>query len=89
MSQTPTLNGQIIGQTERASSAVLDALLAETGTSFEAWVTLNLIATNGEMSADTLIDRLVAGLFIGEADARAIVEDTATRHSWPTPTRCS
>jgi hypothetical protein len=30
MSDTPTLNGQVIGQTERATRAVLDSLLAET-----------------------------------------------------------
>ena len=45
MADTPTLNGQDIGQAERATRAVLDALLAETSTSFQSWVTLNVLAT--------------------------------------------
>jgi hypothetical protein len=74
MSQAPTLNGQVIGQTERATRALLDVLLAETDTAFQSWVSLNLIATNGEMATDALIDRLVTGLFITETDARSVVD---------------
>jgi hypothetical protein len=44
MSDTPTLTGQDIGQAERATRAVFDRFLAETGTTFDQWVTLNVLA---------------------------------------------
>ena len=40
--QTPTLTGQDIGQAERATRALLDAVLAETETTFHQSVVLNL-----------------------------------------------
>jgi hypothetical protein len=63
---TTPLNGQIIGQAERTTRAVLDRLLATTGTSFEQWVALNL-------SAAGTLDTLAAGLRIDPAGAAAIV----------------
>ena len=75
MSEAPTLNGQVIGQTERATLALLDALLAETGTSFESWVTLNLLGTDGDVPTDVLVDQLVAGLRIDEPTARETVDE--------------
>jgi hypothetical protein len=55
---TVPLNGQVIGQAERATRALLDRLLAGTGTSFEQWVALNLTATSGPVSAAELASRL-------------------------------
>ena len=55
MSPAPTLNGQIIGQTERATRALLDRLLAETDTSFDTWVTLKFVGDNGDVPADALV----------------------------------
>jgi hypothetical protein len=53
-----TLNGQVIGQAERATRAVLDRLLDTVGTPFEQWVALNLTATSGPVSAAELAARL-------------------------------
>jgi DNA-binding MarR family transcriptional regulator len=40
----PPLFGQLLGQAHRASSALLDDLLARHDTAFETWVTLNLLS---------------------------------------------
>jgi hypothetical protein len=69
MSDAPALNGQVIGQTERATRAVLDVLLAETATPFPQWVVLNVLADAGELSSDALVERLMTGLRIQEDDA--------------------
>ena len=69
MTQTPTLTGQDIGQAEKATRAVLDRLLAETGTGFHGWVILNqLSAAGGIMDAAGLTSRVSHGLKISEAD---------------------
>jgi hypothetical protein len=47
MPTAPSLNGQVIGQAQHAVQAVLDRLLARTGTTFHQWVALNLAATAG------------------------------------------
>lgn len=53
-----TLNGQVIGQAERATRAVLDRLLERVGTPFEQWVALNLTATSGPLGPGELAGRL-------------------------------
>jgi hypothetical protein len=74
MSTAPTLNGQIIGQAERATRAVLDRLLAETGTTFPQWVALNLTATDrGAAALDDLGNLLVTGLGVTPAEASAAI----------------
>jgi hypothetical protein len=71
MPTTPTLNGQVIGQAEHATRAVLDRLLARTGTTFHHWVALNLIAVNDEaIDRDQLIARMTGALKI---DAAAVL----------------
>jgi hypothetical protein len=75
MTQAPTLNGQVIGQAERATRAVLEVLLAETNTPFVNWVSINLIAAQGEIAMDELVDQLVSGLRIEESEARSAVDD--------------
>ena len=75
MTQAPTLNGQVIGQAERATRAVLEVLLAETNTPFVNWVTVNLIAAQGEIAVDELIAQLIAGLRIEESEALSAVDD--------------
>ncbi len=67
---TTPLNGQIIGQAERATRAVLDRLLATTGTTFEDWVAINLTATTGP---GDVTGRLSTGLRLEPADASAVV----------------
>lgn len=50
MSGRQPVNGQVIGQAERALAPLLDVILKDVGTSFETWVTLNLLATRGAVS---------------------------------------
>ena len=69
---TPTLNGAVLGQAERASRAVLDRLLARTGTSFHHYLALNVIASQGgTIERDDLVQRMVAGLRLEPAAIRA------------------
>lgn len=78
MTQAPTLTGQDIGQAEHAIRAVLERLLAQTGTSFHSWVALNLLGnasqalTEGELAA-----RMAGGLKIPGETARAAIGDLA------------
>ena len=68
----PTLNGQDIGQAESAVRAVLNQLLARTGTPFHGWVILNLLGrSDTPLSQDELTGRVVHGLKIGEDAVRA------------------
>jgi hypothetical protein len=79
MTQTPTLNGRDIGQAEHATRAVLDRLLARTGTKFHGWVILNqLDAAGGTLGEDDLTGRITHGLKIG-ADA---VHAAAAELAW-------
>ena len=55
--QGPPLNGQDIGQAEHATRAVLDRLLARTGTQFRGWVILNLLAAGGGTARRGRADR--------------------------------
>ena len=64
MTKAPTLNGQVIGQAERATRAVLEVLLADTDTPFTQWVAINLTAqataAQGEPTLQMLVDQLVS-----------------------------
>ena len=76
--QSPTLNGQDIGQAEHATRAVLDRLLARTGTPFRGWVMLNqLAAAGGALAEDDLTARITHGLKIGEDAVRAVGAELA------------
>ena len=69
---TPTLTGQDIGQAEKATRAVLNRLLARTGTGFHGWVILNVLGTNGSALAQAeLVSRVVDGLKIEEPAVHA------------------
>jgi DNA-binding MarR family transcriptional regulator len=70
MSSTPTLNGQLIGQAERVTRAVLDRLLAGAGTTFTQWVALNLTATANPHDLEA---QLVDGLRVEPAEARSAI----------------
>lgn len=74
---TTTLNGQLIGQAQAATRAMLDELLASTETPFHRWVTLNLLATaGGRQARDALVERMHHGLKIDRAAAVAAVDET-------------
>ena len=75
---SPTLNGQDIGQAERATRAVLDRLLARTGTQFLGWVIINLLAAGGGALGEAdLTGRITHGLKIGEDAAHAAAAELA------------
>ncbi|MGH9288609.1 MAG: MarR family winged helix-turn-helix transcriptional regulator [Acidimicrobiales bacterium] len=80
MSQTPTLTGQDIGQAERATRAVLDALLAETGTTFHQWVILNVMAgAASPVELDPLVQRLTHGLKIDRPTALGAIDEVVAK----------
>ena len=63
MTTTPTLNGQDIGQAESAVRALLNRLLARTGTQFHGWVILNLLGRgSGPLGEEELTGQIVHGL---------------------------
>jgi DNA-binding MarR family transcriptional regulator len=66
VTSTPPLT-QSIGQAENALRAVLDRLLAETGTTFVQWVTLNMIARSGSaVQHEQLVRQIEAALKLEE-----------------------
>jgi len=66
VTSTPTLT-QSIGQAENALRAVLDRLLAETGTTFVQWVTLNMLARGGSaVQQQQLVRQIEAALKLEE-----------------------
>lgn len=78
MSTTPILNGQVLGEAERASRALLDRLLARTGTEFHQWVVLNMTALNGNtIERDRLVDRMTGGLKVDEAAVVTAIDELA------------
>jgi DNA-binding MarR family transcriptional regulator len=63
MPEIPPLTGQHIGEAENAIRAVLDALLAETGTTFHQWVALRVLAaTDSGLEPEQLVARMTSGL---------------------------
>jgi MarR family len=71
-----TLNGQVIGEAQRAVQILLDQLLSRTGTTFHQWVALNAIASQGGTATQEQIEaRMTAGLQIDRATVgRALTE---------------
>jgi hypothetical protein len=81
MTTTPTFTGQDIGQAEKATRAVLDRLLARTGTGFRGWVILNqLSAAGGVMDAAGLASRVSYGLKIGPADVQDALSELGSQN---------
>jgi DNA-binding MarR family transcriptional regulator len=77
MSDTPTLTGQDIGQAALATRAVLDVLLAESGTTFHQSVALNLLANAPSAEQDGLVRQLSHGLKIDPSTAVGVVDGLA------------
>lgn len=67
---TTPLNGQIIGQAERTTRALLERLLAGNGTSFDQWVALT-------SAADGTVSTLADSLRIAPAEAQRIIDGLA------------
>ena len=79
-----TLNGQVIGEAQRAVQVLLDQLLSRTGTTFHHWVALNSIASQGgsatreqieaRMTTGLQIDRVTVGRALTELSAAGLID---------------
>jgi DNA-binding MarR family transcriptional regulator len=75
VADTIILNGQDIGQAQRATSAVFDVVLAEHGTTFDEWVVLNALATGAfPPECARLVPRLAGALATGPAAVEAMLD---------------
>ncbi|MEZ0093448.1 hypothetical protein [Streptacidiphilus sp. EB129] len=76
----PTVNGQVVGLAHHATRAVLERLLARTGTTFQQSVALNAVAGSGApIDRDQLVARMTDALKIDDsAVLAAIAELTAS-----------
>jgi DNA-binding MarR family transcriptional regulator len=75
---TPPVNGQVIGMAHYATRAVLETLLARTGTTFHQSVTLNAVSgEGGTVERGWLVGRLTGSLKIKESTARETVDELA------------
>ena len=75
MTDTVILNGQDIGQAQRATSAILGVVLAEHGTTFERWVVLNALATRAfPPERSKLVPGLAGALATGPAAVEAMLD---------------
>ncbi|MHA6765446.1 hypothetical protein [Streptacidiphilus sp. PAMC 29251] len=76
MSTIPTVNGQVIGQAHYATRAILELLLARTGTTFHQSVALNATADSGAViNREQLITRMTGTLKIDDSTARAALAE--------------
>ena len=75
----PSLNPQVIGQAESALGAILDPLLARTGTTFNQWLVLTVTAAGGAaIDRGQLLTRITGARKIDDSAAHtAIAELTA------------
>ena len=73
---SPTLNGQVIGQTHYATRAVLERELDSTGVSFQQSVALNAVAAEGGVAARAdLVDRMTGALKVDAASVGATLDE--------------
>jgi hypothetical protein len=61
MTDTPVLNGQILGQAAAATRALFDDFLAEVGTDFLSWLALNQLDADGHAAIEDDLVRGIAG----------------------------
>ncbi|MFI5773136.1 hypothetical protein ACIA74_32435 [Streptomyces sp. NPDC051658] len=79
MSATPTVNGQVIGRAHYATRAVLERLLAATGTTFHQSLALNAVAGNGgAIERGRLVDRMTDALKTDAAVVEAPLAELTT-----------
>ncbi|MEW1689327.1 hypothetical protein ACIQOF_14945 [Streptomyces sp. NPDC091265] len=76
MSTAPTVNGQVIGQAHYATRAVLERLLAGTGTTFHQSVALNATADGGGViERHRLVERMTSTLKTDSAVAESALSE--------------
>jgi DNA-binding MarR family transcriptional regulator len=76
---TPPVTGQDLGMAQNATRALLDDLLARSGTDFPEWLVLRMISQQGAAARDALRDGLAAGLALHPTAAERLLERTAAR----------
>jgi DNA-binding MarR family transcriptional regulator len=78
MQTYPSLNTQVIGQAESALGAILDPLLARTGTTFQQWLVLTVTAASGAgIDRATLIARIAGARKIDGAEVETAIGELA------------
>ena len=78
MQTYPSLNTQVIGQAESALGAILDPLLARTGTTFRQWLVLTVTAASGaDIDRATLVARIVGARKIDAAEVETAIGELA------------
>ncbi len=81
MTDAAILNGRQLGEAQRATSAVLDLLLAEMGTTFNRWVVLNAVATESlPAQVGLLVPALSAALDATDETVRFMLDEAESRH---------
>ena len=71
----PSLNGQVLGEAEHATRALLERVLRTTGITFHQWVILNGASLGGgSIARGAAVGRMVQALKIDEPTAQAGVE---------------
>jgi DNA-binding MarR family transcriptional regulator len=78
MTDAPILSGVDLVRTDRAPRALVDALLAQTQMTFNAWVALNVTGTSGgEMTKQAIIERMVSVLKVEPQTAASAIAENA------------
>jgi DNA-binding MarR family transcriptional regulator len=81
MTDAPTLDGRQLGGTRRATSAVLDLLLADVGITFDRWVVLNAVATESlPAEVGLLVPALSAALDVTDETVQFLLDDAESGH---------
>jgi DNA-binding MarR family transcriptional regulator len=74
MTTTQTLNPQVLGQAEKAHGALLRRILEGTPHTYHHWVAFSLIvAGDGRIDPDALVERMTGALKIDDSTARNVI----------------
>ena len=74
------VNGQDINVAAQAVRSVLEVVLAEAGTTFPPFATMNTLAARGpQVTRDALVAEIASGLQVDEATVRAILRGLQSR----------
>lgn len=96
MPQPPTLTGQDIGEAEGAVRALLDRILADTGTTSNEYIALRVLAVRGPATAPAALHEFLAGQrqlgldlaaaaeLLGRLEAKGLVSGSAPDGPGPT-----
>lgn len=80
MTTAPTVNGQVIGQAHYATRAVLEGVLAATGTTFHESVALNAaVDSGGSIERHPLVERMTSTLKIDATTVETVLAGLIAR----------